>query len=378
MTDIWKGERLRIGMVCPYSLDGPGGVQTQVLGLAQYMLDRGHDVSVLAPARAQTLLPDYVERAGCSFAIPYNGSVAHLKFGPISALRVRRWLRRGEFDIVHVHEPAVPSLSMLALLAAKAPVVGTMHTVNPRSRAMRASRWWLRPLLGRLSARIAVSEAALHTMANHVGGDAVVIPNGLDIEHYRTAERRSEWVGLPERRTIAMVGRLDEPRKGLAVLAEALPRIKEVLPGVRLLLVGPGVGKAVRGTDGVEFLGRLDDNDKARLLRSVDVYVAPHTGRESFGLVLVEAMSAGSVVVASNLPAFEAVLEVGRLGVLFPVGDPQALADSVLGLLQDPQRKARLVAAAQEAVERYGWERVGAQVLAVYCAVLSSRHRDGH
>jgi len=374
---------LRIGIVCPYSFDVPGGVQFHVRDLAEHLIDAGHAVSVLAPADDDTPLPWYVEAAGRAVPVKYNGSVARLAFGPVSRGRVRRWLADGGFDVLHVHEPVSPSLSMLALWAATGPIVATFHTANLRSRVMQAAYPILRPSLEKISARIAVSEDARRTVVEHFGGDAVVIPNGVYVDRFATAAPRPQWRGTAERPTAAFLGRIDEPRKGLPVLAAAVPAVLAARPGTRFLVLGRGDGdEALEGLapahrEAVELLGPLGDEDKAALLRSVDVYVAPHTGGESFGIVLVEAMSAGAPVVASDLGAFRRVLDDGALGVLVPPGDPEALAASLVRLLADPSERSRLSLAASRAVRRYDWDRVAGQVLAVYETVRLGADRVG-
>jgi phosphatidylinositol alpha-mannosyltransferase len=374
---------MRIGIVCPYSFDVPGGVQFHVRDLAEHFLDGGHAVSVLAPADDDTPVPPYVEAAGRAVPVKYNGSVARLQFGPVSASRVRRWLDEGDFDVLHIHEPIAPSLSLLALWIATGPVVATFHTANLRSRAMQVAQPLMRPSLEKISARIAVSEDARRTLVEHLGGDAVVIPNGVFVDRFAAAPTDPAWTGTTVRPTVAFVGRTDEPRKGLPVLAAAVPLLRRALPGVRVLVLGRGDGaEALAGlapddAAAVEMLGPLDDAAKARLLRSVDVYVAPHTGGESFGIVLVEAMSAGAPVVASDLGAFRRVLDDGDLGVLFPTGDPAALADAVVRLLDDEDGREALARRASVAVRRYDWSRVAEQVLAVYETVCSGTDRVG-
>ena len=374
---------LRIGIVCPYSFDVPGGVQFHVRDLAEHLIGSGHEVSVLAPADDDTPVPWYVESAGRAVPVKYNGSVARLAFGPVSRGRVRRWLADGDFDVLHVHEPVSPSLSMLALWAATGPIVATFHTANLRSRAMQAAYPILRPSLEKISARIAVSEDARRTVVEHFGGDAVVVPNGVYVDRFAGAATRPQWRGTPERPTVAFVGRIDEPRKGLPVLAAAVPAVLAQRPGTRFLVLGRGDGdEALEGLRpaeraAVELLGPLGDEEKAALLRSADVYVAPHTGGESFGIVLVEAMSAGAPVVASDLGAFRRVLDDGALGVLFPPGEPQALAAALTGLLADAGERQRLSASAARAVRRYDWDRVAGEVLAVYETVRLGADRVG-
>ncbi|KIF70739.1 GDP-mannose-dependent alpha-(1-2)-phosphatidylinositol mannosyltransferase [Streptomyces sp. AcH 505] len=359
---------MKIGIVCPYSWDVPGGVQFHIRDLAEHLIRLGHTVSVLAPADDDTPLPPYVVSAGRAVPVPYNGSVARLNFGFLSAARVRRWLHEGEFDVMHIHEPTSPSLGLLACWAASGPTVATFHTSNPRSRAMIAAYPILQNALEKISARIAVSEYARRTLVEHLGGDAVVIPNGVDVDFFADAEPNPAWQGG----TIGFIGRIDEPRKGMPVLMKALPKILAAYPGTRLLVAGRGdekeavesLPKALRGQ--VEFLGMVSDADKARLLRSLDVYVAPNTGGESFGIILVEAMSAGAAVLASDLDAFAQVLDQGAAGELFANEDADALADAAIRLLGDASRRAELRERGSAHVRRFDWSTVGADILAVY------------
>ncbi len=364
---------LRVGIVCPYSFDVPGGVQFHVRDLAEALIDRGHSVSVLAPADEDTPIPPYMTSAGRAVPVRYNGSVARLAFGPITAAKVRRWLEAGQFDVLHLHEPATPSLSMLALWIADGPVVATFHSSLVRSRSLQLAYPLVRQSLEKIGARIAVSEDARRTLVEHLGGDAVVIPNGVFVDAFDGVPADPRWTGTPEAPTVVFLGRLDEPRKGLPVLLEAVPEVRRAFPGVRVLVAGRGdTGPAeVRellgdDADAVEFLGGISDEEKARLLASADVYCAPQTGGESFGIVLVEAMSAGTAVLASDLGAFRRVLDDGAAGVLFRTGDPADLARALVGLLGDPGERDRVAAAGRAAVGRYDWSTVTHQVLTVY------------
>lgn len=363
---------MRIGLVSPYSFDVPGGVQAHVGDLARHLRAVGHEATVLAPADEGRALPDFVVPAGRAVPIRYNGSTARLLFGPVAAARVARWLEESEVDLLHIHEPLAPSLSLLALWAAEVPVVATFHSSTTRSRALHAAHPLLRPGLEKIHGRIAVSEAARQTVRDHIGGDAVIIPNGVDTAAFARAVPAPEWRGTPGRPVLAFLGRIDEPRKGLSVLTRAMPRILEAVPGARLLVIGPGDAAAVRArmpepvAAATEFLGTLSDEAKATALASADLYVAPHTGGESFGIVLVEAMAAGTAVLASDLDAFRRVLRDGECGQLFATGRSESLADHLVALLEEHPRRADLVARATEAVEGYDWPVVCTRVLRVY------------
>ena len=370
---------MRIGVVCPYSFEVPGGVQAHVLDLARALRGLGHQVEVLAPADEETPLPDFVRPTGRAMRIPYNGSVARLSFGPVSYSRVRRWIRDHDFDVLHLHEPVAPSLSMLALMIADGPIVATFHTSTPRSRTLSAFQVVLQPFLEKITARIAVSALARRVQVEHLGGDAVEIPNGVDVGFFEGA---SPLPGYPRAGgTIGFVGRFTEPRKGMPVLLDAMRILEGDLPDLRLLVVGRGdpdelkVAAGAGLADRLVPLGQTDDATKARALRSVDVYCAPNTGGESFGIVLTEAMSAGAPVVASDLDAFRRVLDDGRAGILTQVGDPAALADALRRLLTDPDRRVALAAAARRRVAAFDWSVVAGQVLRVYEQAIAADPR---
>lgn len=361
---------MKIGLVCPYSFDVPGGVQAHVRDLAAELIRIGHEVSVLAPADDDGSLPPYVVPAGRAIPVPYNGAVARLSFGPVSANRVRRWIREGEFDVLHVHEPIAPSLSVLACWAAIGPIVGTFHMSAERSRALSVAYGILQTALEKISARIAVSEHARTTLVEHLGGDAVLIPNGVLVRNFRDAVPFEGWPG--EAPAVGFLGRIDEPRKGLQVLLASLPELAVAHPGLRLLVAGPGDVDEVRETipsehrDRVTFLGLVSEADKSRMLASLDVYVAPNTGGESFGIVLLEAMAAGAPVVASDLDAFRRVLADGTAGALFVNEDAQSLAKVVGQVLSDPATSHRLKAAGTARVAIFDWERVAQEIVTVY------------
>lgn len=368
---------MRIGMVCPYSFDVAGGVQSHVLQLAEVLRGYGHEVSVLVPGStdAQESLPDYVVSGGKAVAIPYNGSVARLRFGPATHRTVKKWLRTGEFDVLHLHEPNAPSLSMLALNIAEGPIVATFHTSTTKSLTLSVFEPILRPMHEKIVGRIAVSDLARRWQMEALGSDAVEIPNGVDVASFASARPLD---GYPRPgKTVLFLGRYDEPRKGMDVLLGALPAVVERFPEVEILVVGRGDEKQLREGAGpnahhLRVLGQVDDADKASAMRSADVYCAPNTGGESFGIVLVEAMAAGTAVVASDLDAFRRVLDDGDAGRLVAVDDADALAAGLMVVLSDDAARARYIGRASEAVQLYDWSVVAAQIMRVYETVAGS------
>jgi phosphatidylinositol alpha-mannosyltransferase len=354
---------MRVGLVSPYPWDVPGGVVAHVRDLAEELLSLGHEVSVISPVDDEdTLLPSYVVRAGRTVPVPFNGSVSRLVFGPVSATRVRRWIQDGGFDVLHLHSPETLSLSLLALFNARGPMVATFHAANPRSRVLAMLQSPLQVQLEKLDGRIAVSPAARKTIVEHLGGDAVLIPNGVHVRRFADATPLDGWPG--EGGSLGFVGRIDEKRKGLDILLSALAILRATRPGLRLLVAGPGdVGDV---PEGVTLLGQVSEEDKARVYRSVDVFVAPNTGGESFGIVLLEAMAAGTPIVASDLDAFRRVLHDGEAGQLATVGDPESFAHACATLLGSASRRKQLATAGRSVVGRYDWSVVAGDVMNVY------------
>ncbi|WP_433429944.1 glycosyltransferase family 4 protein [Nonomuraea sp. CA-141351] len=367
---------MRVGIVCPYSWDMPGGVKQHIDDLAQALMAQGHDVSVIAPAADDDELPSYVTGAGRAVPVPYNGSVARMSFGFLSAARVRRWVRTGEFDVLHIHEPLIPSLGVLACWAAKGPIVATFHASFTRSRAIAVAEPLLRSALEKLSGRIAVSDAARKSLVEQFGGDAVLIPNGVTVSRYTEAEPLDGWG--PDGATIGFLGRMDEERKGLPILLDAFKTLAAERPELKLLIAGPGDAKDVfervpkRFHDRVTVLGMVSEADKIRVYHSVDVFCAPNTRGESFGIVLAEAMASGATVLAGDIPAFRKVLGDGQAGALFANGDAASLAREAATLLDAPERRAKLAAEALVAVRKYDWSTVARDVVRVYETVTTS------
>ncbi len=372
---------MRIGIVSPYSFDVPGGVQNHIMDLAEALISLGHEVSVLAPADEDAALPPYVVPAGRAVPLPYNGSVARIAFGPVSTARVRRWLARGAFDVLHVHEPLTLSLSLLAVLSSRGPVVATFHTAMTRSRALASFQGVLQLVLEKITARIAVSALARKVQVEHLDGGAVEIPNGVAVARFADAEPLPGWPGgcrPGHGGTLGFLGRFTEPRKGFALLRRAFVTLAPHRPGLRLLVAGPGdPGELYDGIPAalhhrVTHLGLVSEPDKARMLRSVDVYVAPNTGGESFGMILTEAMAAGAPIVASDLDAFRRVLDGGRAGALFATGDAEELTATLAGLLDDADRRAELAACARQAVAAFDWPVVASRVMEVYATAIEA------
>ena len=360
--------KLRIGIVCPYSWDVPGGVQNHIRDLAEFLLNNGHHVEVLAPATDSDDLPEYVVSAGRAVSIPYNGAVARVLFGVGANSRVRSWINDGDFDLLHLHEPAIPSLSLLACWAGEGAMVGTFHAAAKYQKAIVAIGPILEPVIEKLSARIAVSESARLTLTAHLETDAIVIPNGIYADNYRDGSSRSEWTG----NTIGFLGRFEEDRKGLPVLLDALPIISRFIPEIRVLIAGPGDSEEVlekvdpQLRNRVEFLGKISESDKTDFLASVSLYIAPNTGGESFGIILAEAMAGGAAVVASDIPAFADVLGNGEFGALFESENSESLAKVIIDLLRDDSKRKGLAAAGAVHAQRFDWSQVGEEIFEVY------------
>jgi len=372
-------KKIRIGMVCPYGWDTPGGVQSHMRDLAEYLIGEGHFVSILAPISDDAVsFEDYVVNAGKPISIPVNGSVARVLFGPLASSRAKQWIASGDFDLLHLHEPAIPSLSLLACSAAEGPLVGTFHVSTPKKKAIYAIGPILEPIVEKLTARIAVSELARSTLKDHFDTDAVVIPNGIDGQKYANAPITKEFSGP---NTIGFMGRFEEPRKGLQVLIDSLAIVARFVPDVKYLIAGPGDSdEFVKNLNPqlqnrITFLGRLSDRQKESFLKSGYIYVAPNTGGESFGIILTEALSAGTAVVASDIPAFKAVLENGEVGALFRNEDSSDLAKVIVALLRDDARREKLATNGKLSAQKYDWQVVAEQIESVYEMAIAGGQR---
>lgn len=388
--DPLNGRKLKVGIISPYSFETPGGVQFHIRDFAKQLIARGHDVEVLAPGRRTHDMPLWVQTTGSSFAIPYNGSVANLSyFGWVGSV-TRRWIKQGHFDIVHLHEPEVPSISHKPLIPGfePCPYVATFHaSFDTYPLALRCTQFYLRSYLSNIKSAICVSDAAMDTASHYLdpSTDISVIPNGICTSAYATASTKDEWLGTSTSPTIGFLGRMGEERKGFAVFARAASLILKRFPQARFLCVGDGEhdGRKILASVSeeliahTEFLGRISEEDKASFYKSLTVYVAPQTGGESFGIVLAEAMAAGCATVASDLKAFQAVSRQGKAATLFTNGDTQDCARAITELIEDDGARARLCVEGEARARDYDWSRVTSSVLSVYADVLNAP-KEGH
>jgi len=372
---------LRLGFVTPYDLSVAGGVNTHVLGLARELQRRGAAVFVAGPARNRDRLPAGVDivPVGSSVPIPVAGSIANLGIDPRDGWAMRAVLREHPCDILHLHEPFVPMACFASLLFSRAVNVGTFHLTRERPHLLYLlASPLLRPLARRLHGRIAVSPAALRTVSQFIPGQYELIPNGIELERFDAGPRQT-----PSSPTVLFVSRL-EPRKGLLVLLRAMPEIRRRVPDVRLEIVGSGPleGRArqlaaqLGVSEAVVFRGPANECELPELYRSAAVFCAPATGNESFGLVLVEAMAAGTPVVAAANPGYRTVVRDGEGGLLVPPADPHALAEAVCRLLLDGTLWTKLSEGARAAARRYAWSHLADEVLRVYATAAVRARSD--
>ena len=325
---------------------------------------------MLAPVSDESLVTEpWLVSAGRPVAIPFNGAVARVIFGPLASSRVKQWIAANDFDVLHLHEPAIPSLSVLAGWAAEGSIVATFHAATNKQKTLNAIGTILDPLVERISAKIAVSETARETLKDRFHTEAVVIPNGIYSGKFDGIESKSEWSGP---NTIGFLGRFEESRKGLDVFLGAIPKIVKAFPDAKFLVAGPGDIESVSKKIPLDvrkhltFLGRLTEEEKVAFFKSISMYVAPNTGGESFGIILAEAMTCGTSLVASDLPAFKALLSQGAAGALFKSEDSSELAKVVIDLLGNDEKRKALASAGREKAKSFDWEVVGDQILSVY------------
>jgi phosphatidylinositol alpha-mannosyltransferase len=366
---------VKIGLVSPYVYPLPGGVTEHVRYLYENLRKRGHDVRIITSSHGlQRSSNGDVIRIGKGFSVPANGSVGTLTVSPRFVSQVGDVLERERFDLLHFHEPFVPFLSLIVLRQSTSVNVATFHAYGGFSPAYELGSRILGRYGRRLHGRIAVSAAARHFIDRYFPGDYKVIPNGVDVDRYRRAVPIARW--QDGTRNILFVGR-HEPRKGLIELLKAYRILRKTGCQCRLLVVGSGPQErearryvATRRLQGVEFLGRVSDDEKAQLFKTADVYVSPATGGESFGIVLLEAMAAGTPIVCSDIHGYKGVVRRGREGLLVPPRKPKAIAAAVGQLLADDELRAEMGRNGQERADDFSWERVTAKVDDYYGFVI--------
>ena len=364
---------MKIAMVSPYDFTWPGGVTAHVTQLARALGRSGHEVQVLAPHSPSRDFEDadLLVPFGRSIPLPSGGSTARVTLSWWLYPKVRALLKKEQFDIIHLHEPMVPILPLCVLEFSKSVNVATFHASYSRQHLYRTFRPIIKRWQKRLHGSIAVSPAARRYVNNTFPGEYEIIPNGIDYKHFS-----SNVVPLPQyqdgKLNILFVGRL-EKRKGLRYLLEAYSKLKWELPDIRLIVVGPGnpdkesyrilSSHALRD---VEFVGRVSYDELPRYYATADIFCSPATGAESFGIVLLEAMSAGKPVVASDIEGFRGILTDGEQGLLVPKKDTDALASALGRLARDPELRSKLGGQGSRSAEGYRWEVVAGLVEEYY------------
>jgi phosphatidylinositol alpha-mannosyltransferase len=373
---------MKIGIVTPYAYPMPGGVNDHVGSLYRVLRARGHDVRIITSSHGlQKASEGDIIRVGKGFSVPFNGSMGTITLSPTYLAQVRAILERERFDVLHYHEPFVPFLSLVTLTLSTSVNVGTFHAFGGLSISYEFGKRMLGHYAGKLHGRIAVSPAARHFISRYFPGEYKIVPNGVEPGRYQRAVPIARYRdGVPN---VLFVGRM-EPRKGLIHLLRAFRKLQRDGVRARLLLVGTGPGERearryvlTRQLDDVEFLGRVSEAQKAQLFKTADIYVSPATGRESFGIVLLEAMSAGAPIICSDIHGYRGVVRRERDGILVEPGNADALAASIRRLIDDPQLRAQLSRAGEERAQLFTWERVGQAVEEYYGFVIRRLAEQG-
>ena len=370
---------MKIALVSAYDISVPSGVNAHVQHLAAEFRARGHTVRVVAPGPPDAAREPEITPLGRAYPFPAGGSLARVTISPWLGPHVKRLLAREHFDVVHIHEPLISSLTLLMLQHARAVTVGTFHAARERgrSRGYALAQLFLRRWADRLDGRIAVSAAAARLAARYFPGHYEIIPNGVDVARF--AAPLPCPAELEARRPyVLFVGRFEE-RKGLPVLLRAFALLKRRCPDVRLVIVGDGRHRIHyerwverEGVPDVTFAGRVPAAALPAYYQHAAVYCAPNTGNESFGIVLLEAMAAGCPVVATDIEGFAALIRDGVDGLLVPARDPEALADAIGRVLGDAALAERLRAHGAARVQEFAWPWVAERVLAYYEQVRAS------
>jgi len=369
---------VKIALVSPYDFASFGGVTKHISHLAREFRRAGHDVHIIAPCSGKLSVepPAPLHRLGHPVSFPANGSIARVGIGSRLGKEVGQIMATGAFDIVHLHEPLVPALPLAVLRASRATNIGTFHAFRRSTFAYFYGKPILRYFFGKLDGRITVSECARNFVAEHFPADYRVIPNGIDFERF--SRPRPRLVRFDDGRlNVLFVGRL-EKRKGLGHLLRAWGRVHEEVPDARLLVVGGGGGlKHYRAFVGartdIVFAGEVTDDELLDYYHSADVFCAPSTGGESFGMILLEAMAAGKPILTTDIPGYSEVVTHEVEGLLVRPKDADSLAAGLIRLLRSPELRARLGAEGQRAAEIYAWPRIAQQVLEYYEETIHRR-----
>jgi phosphatidylinositol alpha-mannosyltransferase len=373
---------VKIGLVTPYIYPLPGGVNAHVGDLYESLVNRGHDVRIISSVHGpQRASEGDIIRLGYGISVPANGSVGTLTFSFRYQSLVREMLERERFDVLHLHEPFVPFLSLVVLRESQSINVATFHAFAGWSPAYEFGKRMLGHFARRLHGRIAVSAAARHFIDRYFPGDYKVIPNGVDVERFSHAVPISRY--RDGTFNILFLGRF-ESRKGVMYLLKAYRQLRKRGYDCRLLLAGVGPQErevrryiATRRLKGVELLGRIGDADKVRYFATADVFVSPATGQESQGIVLLEAMAAGKPIVCSDIHGYKGVVRRGEQGLLVPPKKVGPLADAIATLINDAELRAQMGAAARQRAEQFSWRNVTAKVDEYYGFVLRRAAAQG-
>lgn len=345
---------MKVGLVCPYDWSYPGGVRSHIQGLSEALGRKGIEVLIIAPATKDE--PEIFD-AGRTLAIPYNGSVARLCLSPQANRRIRRRFAAGDLDLLHIHEPLSPSVSMLAVHQAKVPIVATFHASQVKSRAYATAKPFLELLMEKISGRIVVSKSAHNLISQYFPGEYRNIPNGIRMNEFAEAEPATGLAG--GKPFVLFVGR-PEPRKGLGVAVKAVEKVRETLP-IELVAVGP-TAKDVPSW--VHALGSVSQGDLPGIYRAASVFCAPSLGGESFGIVLAEAAAAGVPVVCSDIPGY--VEAAAGAALHAPAGDAAATASMILSVLTDKDRGSRMIARGRKRAWQLDWDVLATEIIEVY------------
>ncbi|MGE5264699.1 MAG: glycosyltransferase family 4 protein [Acidobacteriota bacterium] len=374
---------MKIALVSPYDYPYPGGVTEHIAALDKHFRALGHDTRIIAASTTdEDILGDHVIKvSGAVSPVPFSGSTARITLSPQVYRRVKKILKDEKFDVVHVHEPGVPVLSLVVLRHSHALNVGTFHAYRESNALYEYGGPLVKRIFNRLDGRIFVSEAVREYITRYFPGDYVILPNGIDCARFSAPDIQPIERFSDGRPNILYVGRMDK-RKGFRHLLRAYPYIKQIVPDARLIVVGAYSDKdkapflryaRAHKLHGVHFVGYVSPQEVARFYRTATVFCAPNTGFESFGIILLEAMAAGVAIVASDITGFRAVLENGSEGLLVPPGNELAIARAIIDLLKSPERRAQMGEHGKRKAATYDWSIIAQRVLAYYEELMAAR-----